>query len=76
MPSAYRGNDADPRVLIEGIKLVYIRCYRGYGLVVECDLPKVETGVSSGYWEPGFAGARVQDLLRFFLKNPKGVQIL
>jgi hypothetical protein len=25
-------------------------------------------GVSSGNWEPGFAGARAQDLLSYFLK--------
>jgi hypothetical protein len=39
---------------------------RGYGLVVEYDLAKVETGVRCGYWEPGFAGATPQDLLREF----------
>jgi hypothetical protein len=28
------------------------------------------------FWEPILMGARAQDLLRFFLKNPKGVQFL
>jgi hypothetical protein len=27
-----------------------------------------KTEVSFGYWEPGFAGAEVQDLLSYFLK--------